>query len=864
MSNFLVGHAYRNVWCDPEQDFQHIFMPALICQPAGVMGTVDVLWRTYNLPTTSDTYQVFQIGQINPQALGLEAKINQWESLATVMTNRLVYINVYTTNGINLPLATSYVMFTRDRTLILAVKMWPTIADLTQVDVFFRFYSNAFFNSIRSQGQVNAVTSRFYQHQGSTTAALAYQQLYTTYLAKPGFVVLYKNGRYTGTLNPLTLNNGDILEFIYDSSVKKVVDFPVSQLQTFDSTKDQKIKYLLHYSGAQGFADGTDAAQATIDYRDDIDVFLYLPGTNPDGSSTFDGIYFHKNQDDAFRQVTHRDYSVAVPYVVTYQTSNPTWTNISLLTIRIVIRNAGFDRALISEANRINELYRMPDQDIVNAFLGINSTVQNWRAPTLEDSEYVDIMDSLAGNVTLDMVETAYGYYEIGDILAPSPILMNGADWISLPPGLMNNATMYEYDTNGHLLGWYPHVTGPQYTPVYTGCALVEGMVGPGSSTLSQVMGQNSVPVSANLSYRFYIAPVVNGIVQTGQWQDVTGDTTKYQIVNGNVQWLVNTTAYQTCIKSDAQHLVYQLTLDPPNGVYKFSVNATVSYPSGMVSEVLTIPPGQLDVWLNGCALIENVDFYCVWPQIVIVNKAFLNQDGPQTITVRCSGFCNSNLTRNAAMETDFVRYGVLSHNGVYNVHYGRVMRIVSNGSVWAPSQVIFAEDQIEGTIPNLPNGSPYSITQVVVPTRGFTDQDTYAMLATDAPIDQAVSAYLTEMLPDTYPSTPDIIPDKYAVVSPFSCAIIHDMVNGILPMTNFMGQYSDRDVKNALAAYTYLLAYDPTQMNVDLDHIDIHPHDETTVIQLTIYQYNFLSRAVNIFLNGQVDLSKFLSIVWY
>jgi hypothetical protein len=89
-------------------------------------------------------------------------------------------------------------------------------------------------------------------------------------------------------------------------------------------------------------------------------------------------------------------------------------------------------------------------------------------------------------------------------------------------------------------------------------------------------------------------------------------------------------------------------------------------------------------------------------------------------------------------------------------------------------------------------------------------------------------------------------------------------MVNGILPMTDFMGQYSDRDVKTALAAYTYLLAYDPTQKNVDLDHISIHPHDKTTVIQLTIYQYNFLSRAVNIFLNGQVDLSKFLSIVWY
>lgn len=864
MANFLVTHAYQNVWCDPEQDYQHIFMPALLTPQSGAMGSVNVLWRTYNLPTTTDIYQVFQIGQVNPEALGLEAKWDQWESLATVMTNRKVYINVYTTEGINLPLATSYLMFTRDRTLVVAVKMWPSIADLTQTDVFFRFYSNSFFSSKRSWGDTNVVTSRFYQHQGVSTAALTFQHLYQSYLTKPGLVTLYKNGRYVSTFNPLTLVTGDILEFVYDSSVKKVVDFPISQLQTFESTKDSKIKYLLHYPGAQGVSDGSDAVQATIDYRDDIDVFLFKPGFNPDGSANFDGIYFHKNNDDAFRQVTHRDYSVAVPYVVTYQNTNPTWNNLSMLTIRIVIRQAGWDRPLVSEVNRINQLYKMPDQDIINAFLGINSTVQYWRAPWLEASDYVTIMDSLANQVSLDLVEGAYGYYAISNLIAPTPTLIpSNANWISLPPGLQSNATMYEYDENGLLLGWYPHTLGPEYTPVYEGCELVEGLVGPASSTLSQVMGQNSIPIQAGISYRFYIAPIVNGVAQTGQWKDVTGDSTKYQIVNGYVQWLVNTTAYQTCIKSDQQHLVYQLTLNPANSTLQFSIQATVSYPNGMVNEVLTIPVGQLDLWMNGHALIENVDYYCVWPQVVIVNKKFLSEDGPQVITIRGSGFCNSDLTRTPAMESDFVRFGVLSHNGYYNVHSGRVMRIVANGAVWASSQVVFAEDQIQGTIPNLPNGAPYSITSVIVPMRSFTDEDTYTMLAADKPIDAAVSAYLTEMLPDTYPTTPDIIQDKYDLVSPFASRIVHDMVNGILPMNDFMGQYSDRDVKAALAPYVYLLSYDPTQKNVDLTHLAIHPHDKYTVINLSIYQYNFLSRASQIFLNGQVDLTKFLSITW-
>lgn len=864
MANFLVGHAYRHVWCDPAMDFTHIFMPARISPVTGSLANVDVLWRTYALPTSTDLYQVYQVGHVEPESLGLEAVTDTWLPLSQVMMDRLVVINVYTTNGIMLPLATSYLMYTSDRTLVLAVKMWPTIADLTSVDCFFRFYSNAFFTSRRSALQRNVVVSQFYQHQGVQSAALAFQNAMNGYQQLPGFVVLYKNGRYIGYLNALTLQAGDLLEFVYDSSVKKVVDFPISTLSTFESTKDLMTKYMLHYDGPQPTPPGTNEPAVQIDYRDDIDVYLTLPSTLSGGIPTWDGIYYHKNNDNAFRQVTHRDYSVNVPYVVTYQSSNPSWTNLALLNLRLVIRNAGFDRPLVYDVNRIQDLYRMSDTQIAEAFTGIDSTLSYWQAAVLEDSDYIDIMDATQSTISLDTVEGAYGYYAIGNLVASSPKLMDGASWISLPPGLRQNATMYEYDVNGQLLGWYPHTLGPEYSPVYTGCKLVEGRITPGAMLISQTMGQTNVPIQAGYSYRFYIAPVNGGVVQTGQWQDVTGDNTKYMIVNGQVNWLVDTEAYQTVVKSDAQHLIYQVSINPPDGIFAFSIQATVSYPSGLVTEVLTIPVGQLDLWLNGHALIENVDYYVTWPQVVIVNKKFLNQSGPQVITVRGTGFCNSDLSRTPAMETEFVRFGVLSHNGVYNIHSGRVTRIVANGAVWAPSQVLFAEDQIQGVIPGLPNGSPYAITQVVVPTGNYTDQDTYVMMAADAAIDVATCAYLTEQLPDSYPTTPDIIPGLYDVFSPFANAVVQDMVRGVISMTNFQGQYSDRDIKNALAAYMYLLPYDPTQKDVDLSHIAIHPHDSYEVINLSVYQYNFLSRANVLLLNGEVDLSKFLTFTWY
>src|SRR6202012_4271130 len=109
----------------------------------------------------------------------------------------------------------------------------------------------------------------------------------------------------------------------------------------FDSILDLKRKYLLHYTGAQ-------AGDVSIDYCDDCDLYLVKPSPT-DPNNPFSVILFHKNQPDAMRQITHRDYSVAIPYVAAYLTSQPTWGSINELSLRLVIRNAGFDRPLVND-----------------------------------------------------------------------------------------------------------------------------------------------------------------------------------------------------------------------------------------------------------------------------------------------------------------------------------------------------------------------------------------------------------------------------------------------------------------------------------------------------------------------------------
>lgn len=835
-------------------DFEHIFEPARITTSTGVMGECTVLWRTVQLPTPTDRYHVYTLGQVNPQSLGLVALTSRWMTLADAMAQRLTYVQIYTAEGLLFPVTQSYIMYTRDRTLILAVREQPIIASLITTPLFFRFYTNAFFGSRRSDGQINNIQALFYRHT-DVNSALAYQHQVNLLAAKPGYTTLTKNGQYINGFVPSALQIGDILEAVYDSSVKKVVDFNLTDLQTFESIRDAKQKYLLHYSDPQ-------ASAISIDYRDDCDLWLIKKNPIQTGTA-WQGIYFHKNNDDAFRQVTHRDYAVCVPYVAAYMTNQPTWTDLSELTLRLVIRDAGFERPLVPEANQIHELYKLPDELIQKAMLGIDSTVSNWTAAVLENSKYIDIMDANLGAVTLPMVESAYGYNAIATVLAMTPTLVDVRGYISLPVALQNGATMYEYDANGVLLGWYPHVAGAEYSPVYAGCKLVEGWVGPGSQVLPQVMNMSGMPVQAGYSYRYYIALLLpSGNIDNTTWQDVTGDSSKWTIVNGKVQWLVDPAIYATCVKSDASHLVYTLQLAPANGLLQFSIGAQVTYPSGVQYQPLSIPVGQLDLFLNGHALIENLDYFVQWPQVVVVNKAYLAVGSPtQSLTIRASGFCRSTMKRPPVAEYGFLRWGVLSHNQTFNVRDAHVQRVVANGRTFAKSQLVFAEDMPNIGLPAVPNGSPYQVQDIVVPLRNFTDKDTYAMLTPAQSVDQNVSDYLTLKIPEVIPTQVDIISDLYSIYSPFASTIIHDMVNGLLSMDRFQGQYSDRDIKQALANYTYLLNFDPTQKAMDLTHVAIHPTNLLTTLTLNIYQWKFISRAIQIYLNGQVDLTKFVTI---
>lgn len=855
MFDYLINHALKNAWCSPRQDLQVILKPARISSARGTHTTANHLWDTLPLPTSKDQYHLYQIGQLHPSLLGLFPQRRVWHTLAHVMGLENLIADLYTGGGLRLPRFESWVLVTEERDVVLAVREQPRIADLKTEPVYLRLYSNSYFSSDRADSAIDKIVARGIRVKDAQQA-LDFQRDYLNSKALRGLTTLFVNGVYVHDFRPNSVMVDDVIEYVYDSTVKSVIDLDIEDLQTFDSTLDGKRKYLLHYTDAQ-------VGGETIDYRDDIDIYLIQKDT-ASAVTKWKGVYYHKNQNDALRMVTHRDYTIPVPYVNGYLSSIPSWVDVQDLTVRVVIRHAGWHRPLINEHHRIKELYKLSEEDRMQALLGIDSSVPVWHADALESSYYPKVMDAYGSDIDASMVQYAYGYNAMAKLVGESPLkveVVSGRRQVTLPPGLQVNSTMFEYGPSGKLLGFYYHTAGAEYTPINPATTLVEGIVGKGAYKMSVVFGEDEVLVDPAHDTRFYTAPIENGHVLHDQWTDVTGDDSKYMIVGGKAIWLTDPTITATAVKSDKEFLAYDLTLSPNNGLLKFSIDGDAIYPDTTAHGVMHIPVGTLDLWLNGRALIEGLDYFVEWPQVVVTNKAYLVTGPTQKITVRGTGFCRPDMSREPAKEAGFVEYGLLSRNNRFNVRDDKVIRIVAGGAVYHRSALLFSEEDHGVRMENVPNGTPYVINDTVVPLHGLVGETTFTMRDTALEVDDMIEDYLTARIPESPRTLPDMIEGRYPIYSPFSSVLIYDMLNGVLSMENFTGQYSDMDVMDFLQDYLYLLEYDPTQKSVDLDHVEIHPHNLNTEMVLNIYQYNFLNRAIKIYLDDKVDITNFVSI---
>lgn len=857
MADFLVEHARANVWCSPRMDHQVRLQAKRVSAQNGEINHIQLMWDRIPLPEQKVRYHVFQIGQAYAQLLGLLPIRRMWYRLSKAMIDNKLMADIYVNSGLQLPRSETWILITEDRAILVAVRDQSWLPSARTDTVTLRLYTNSFFSSPRSEDfdhKINVVSHRF----KDLNSVLLFQQNYINHQALRGLTTLFVNGRYTLTLQPQKIKSGDVIEFVYDSTVKQVLEFKVSGLDFFDSIKDLKRKYLLTHGGDQ-------VGGPMIDYRDDIDVYLVRKSKIGMTTNQFEGVFFHKNRDDSMRMVTHRDYSLTVPYVNGFLDDNSFLGTNDDIYIRLHVRHSGYARPLIFEHHRIHELYKLPYLDRRMAMLGIESTVDVWKADNLEASEYTEIMEAYWGQVTRPLVEEAYGYNAVAWYTSNTPIRItmdSGNRHAHIPFGLQWGATIYEFDQDGFLLGSFYWAGGSMYHPYYAQTTLVEAVKGRAGYKIGTHFGQDSeIRLKSGVNYRFYIAPMDSSGARTDRWEDITGDDTRYVVIDGVVHWTVNPLAWATAVKGDDEILSYKLTMNAPDGLMKLSIDGTAVYPNAPQG-ICGIMPGKIDLWLNNKALIEDLDYFVRWPEIVVVNKEYINPDSDdQMIDIRVSGFCKPDMTREPVPDYGFVRWGMLSKNRRYNVRDDRVLRMIVRGAVIHRDQLVFSEDDSGIRMPEAKNGSPYLIDEVVVPMGDLESQDWFEFRARSQAVDKEVEDYLTLKLPEPVEDNPNMFTGKYWLFSPFSSVVMHHLQLGYISMEGFRGQYSDRDVAERLREYEYLLDYEPTRRDLELDLVNVHPHDKYQVQRLDIFQYNFLNRAIKVFLDDKVDITQFIEI---
>ena len=860
MYSYLVDHATKNVWCSPEQDNQAIFKPQKLTPSGGAIHSFDLMWKKLTTPDQSSHWHLYQVGQINPAILGLLPRNASWVSFSETSNQNKMICDIYLNSGIQIPRFDSFYMYTQERDLVIAIKRNDNIPfDFNNEDIYVRLYSNAYFDSGRATQPYDGTFTAGLNCR-TTADIVNLQTQYLAYKNKPGCTYAFINGVRVKELNLLSAKVGDCVEFVYDSSVYKVVEFTVGNLLTFTSTLDSKLKYLLHYAGAD---------TGIIDYRDDIDIFL----VDKINDTTENAVFYHKNANDSFRMVTHRDYSMPTAYVVAYvdslQAIAPVGRTVTAnsLVVRLQIRMSGYYRPRVYDNNRIADLYKMNDGDIVRAMIGVDATVTNWQAAVLENSDFNKIMDAQCCDITQTLVQNAYGYNSITKVAADTPqvpYVVSGTKRIDLPYGLQNNSTVYEYNSDGFMTGWYIHNTGSTYTCADFNTVLVQVINGLGGQTLTDKRAPNNISIDTSESYRVYFNPTSSSGVYS-DWTDVTG-IGNYVVTTGNIlNRSDNLTTGNFLVRNEKSFLAYDLEIPMTHGELRFTLSQIRTINSVPTPSTMEVPMGQIDLFLNGKLLIQDLDYHVRFPQVAICNKQYLDDplNKAQKVHIRFVGFCNNLLQIEKPMDAGFIEHGYLSNNNKFDLRDDKVLSIDIDGALYRKEELNFSEDHSGVSVQNVLNGKPYSIQDLFVPLRALSTVPTFQMRQSAKAIDTAVSNYLSLKIPEPVRSVPNSIVSRYVLFSPFISKIIHDLSDDVLNPPNLGTNYSDNFVLAQCSSYENLLTFDPSQQNqsVNSRYVIIHPHNLNSAIGMSALKYAFLQKVVRLYTNNLITLSGFVTI---
>lgn len=867
MVDLLVEHARSTVWSDATRDDQYMIACRRITQSGGALKFFSHARRNFNLPDIPGVFfHVFSIGAYNEQTFDLDLDTQGWVNFQTLALDQKAVVELVLDNGCIVPRNLCWIKLTLNRNIFVAVEnrtidlgkvrvLDPITAEFSLINnrldignAMLRTYSNRLYRTTEWNSTVGAaypvqVFTRLITGVNDFNSLVQDENtLLSQFPSNPLSSVWFKDG--FAISKPVAYDNslnGSHVGFVWDLSITAKKLYKVSDCPAFESILDPFSRKLAIIP--------TDGDHNL--FHDDCDVYL-VGGNDP---SNFKGVRLPYHRKGTVKQLTNNGFSVRADVAESLQISHP-----GLDYFMVVERDGGYFHEAINASNRLMELYLLPYSEILKAVAGVNANIPEWKASGLENSDFTKLMAASFDSITNTLATNAYGFGLIQNVFAePNQTVSNGI--VSTPlicqkaiPGTSGTKRCVFGYENGMLTGFQndtsiiPSIGLNTPLDTSTHAEVFQGLV---DSTDDVIYDQLTItnPDLEHFGFRCYVCSIVSGS-PIWDWEDVT-DSFYYQYDPDTYTLTWNSTILGTQflpavkIGNTVQMFVKDdFTTSSYDGNLRFTVG------DGVHGQ---IPPGLINVFLNGRSLVQDIDFVVRWPQIC-VNRVPADQPIENLIIeVRTMGWCNPQTMKPWLVESGWVKDGKISVDGHRSVRTQRSGFVVSNEKYLSMNQVNYAE---LNNGPLITDGKPYAIYDYVCPVDALTDQSTVDLIVREKDFGSRVSDYLTAKIGEPAPTNPVIIGSRYQLFSPIVSTLIHSLLAGYLGNGELDGQYTNLDVDVWLEPFKDLLEFDPAYLKIDDQYVDVRAHQYSVTVELTNSQYRFVEYVIKHYLFDRIDLT--------
>lgn len=829
-----IQRATKDTWLNPGQDRQVVFRMKPLTGKGGTSRYFDFGYRQYHLPDASKTWAIYDLGQLSAMVYGIDKNISEWTSLVDVCNNEDIIINMHA-NQRHVHLGTSFVMKGPDRNTLLAVEYGPNQSVIESGhDMIIRFYSNAWLGTPEgNSNQGVEITSYIPETEAETSNILA--EINVALSETDKIVMVHINGFYHTAKVAADLVVGDTVDIIRDHTGVGFYDLNLSEVTFYHSDLDNKRKYLLLAPD--------NGMQNQFFYFDDVEMYICNNYTDSGNNIIAKGVIYDSFNPSDVRQVTHRDHSIDTNRVKDIIVDQEGDVSLSGAFIRVFLRTSMTARPLPADGNLIDDLYLFSLEERKKFMVGTLSVIPEWTANNLESSAYVTWMGLQYRSLSLEKLKDVYSYHGLRDLME-LPVIIDGN--IITPPIVQGKFSYLWYDNQGLFTSKSDHEDGEANVTVPFGA--VFGELLPGIDTdRGTEMEKTSL----------YNDPA-GAYAEQHYWEDDEGvwhsalETTDYVISNDTheTKWLAKHGSNRKIKRmSDRFHTRNHVNLS------RIELALPLHLFKDDTTPFLPFETGRVDVILNNRKLIRNLDYVVTWPYVRVTNVEYIIDDTTSVMTI-----CHGLLEDSSPVEHSFVKYGLVNYGGIHRLSYNRTNDVSVDGYGGLNSSIRYSERRNVIMNQLIREGAPYSIQRPVNHISIF-DHNTLTDNREDSLIkESAIEDFLTLHSPETVETDAIVITNRHEVISLAMYSLVLACQDGTISGTG-------TELSKEAAAVVVLPWIDDINNDIgsndDLEwgYIELAVHGFNGTMNVTQWQYYFLTRVNEIYFSNRISLNTYLTI---